>query len=343
VLRFGLCVASVLGLASVGRAADGRVEVNQSAVLAAGGFPFRILSPGSYLLTGDLSVPLGVTAIQIGANDVTLDLNGFAIRGPHACGSGGCSAGSTIGIEALPVMSELARDTTVRNGTVAGFGGNCLDLGAGARVERLVVRRCGGSGIRAAEHAQAVGNRVSDCGGFGLSFLAAASYGGNLLAAVNRLGAAGFTSGGTSSGGNLCDGIRCTAERRRYYLTPNQLQGNHGANDCAFGFHMASIFELLDLSDLEYDRTRGYLLNDIGSGPPEAQGWARPGTNGGATTSCSTGQINSPPWSSNSATSDGVVVTPIWGSFATSTDSTPRWRSQVMQCDDAFRVWCVED
>ena len=60
-------------------AVDGVVLINQSTVTAAGGFPYTITQPGSYKLSGNLTPPLNVTAIQISTGNVSLDLNGFTI------------------------------------------------------------------------------------------------------------------------------------------------------------------------------------------------------------------------------------------------------------------------
>ncbi len=73
---------AILGISLPVFAVDGVIEINQAAVNAAGGFPFVINTPGSYRLTGNLTVPAETTAIQIAASQVTLDLNGFAILGP---------------------------------------------------------------------------------------------------------------------------------------------------------------------------------------------------------------------------------------------------------------------
>ena len=48
---------------------------------------------------------------------------------------------------------------------------------------------------------------------------------------------------------------------RRFYLTKNQLQGNQAINACASGYHMASYWEIHDLSTLQYDTSLG-----VGSG-----------------------------------------------------------------------------
>jgi len=71
-------------------AVDGTVLINQSTVMAAGGFPYVISQPGSYKLSGNLVLsttpagnyaPLGAdVAILIAHSGVVLDLNGFSIE-----------------------------------------------------------------------------------------------------------------------------------------------------------------------------------------------------------------------------------------------------------------------
>ena len=75
-------------------------------------------------LAGNLTlVSVNNDAIQITANNVTLDLNGFTISGPVTCTTGPpfkCSAtGTGIGIKD-PTRSR--RNITMRNGTVRGMG-----------------------------------------------------------------------------------------------------------------------------------------------------------------------------------------------------------------------------
>jgi len=68
-------------------AADGQVLINQSTVMAAGGFPYIISSPGSYKLSGNLQMTTTTRgnyagadiAIAINSSNVDLDLNGFSI------------------------------------------------------------------------------------------------------------------------------------------------------------------------------------------------------------------------------------------------------------------------
>src|SRR5262245_25013784 len=100
-----LVVSAWLGVA---HAVDGVVLITQNLVTASGGFPFTITQAGSYGLGGNLTVPANIDGIVIAADNVTLDLNGFAILG-----SGGGSGVSDAGV----VHSGI----TVRNGTVRNF------------------------------------------------------------------------------------------------------------------------------------------------------------------------------------------------------------------------------
>ena len=88
---FGVTCAIVLGPSADAPAGDGMIEINQ-AIAERGavngdltkdppGFPVVITEPGSYILTGNLSLMTASFAgIQIDSNDVHIDLNGFRIE-----------------------------------------------------------------------------------------------------------------------------------------------------------------------------------------------------------------------------------------------------------------------
>jgi hypothetical protein len=123
-------------------AIDGTVLINQSTVMAAGGFPFKITQPGSYKLSGNLIVPALLGGIDISVPNVTLDLNGFSVIGPILCDGHGSNcqgiAGSATGIHASP-------GATIRNGHVQGFitgivnnGGVVEDIHASNNFDSIV-------------------------------------------------------------------------------------------------------------------------------------------------------------------------------------------------------------
>src|SRR5580700_2741048 len=88
-------------------AIDGQVLINQSTVMAAGGLPYVITQTGSYKLSGNLVAPANLGGIVINADSVTLDLNGFTIKGGGDNGQG--------------VFSFASKNSSVKNGWVTGF------------------------------------------------------------------------------------------------------------------------------------------------------------------------------------------------------------------------------
>lgn len=107
---------------------------------------FRITQPGSYYLTGDVSVSGNQPGILISASNVTIDLNGFTISG---------SGGSNLLQQGITTSGSVVR-VKVRNGTIVGLGADGILLDSGAAVpqhhvvEDVTVRACAGSGIRIA-------------------------------------------------------------------------------------------------------------------------------------------------------------------------------------------------
>jgi len=132
-----LLAAGTLTLASAASsAADGVVLIDQSTVMAGGGFPFKITEPGSYQLKGNLVVTAADSAITIGAGNVTLDLNGFSITGP----------GAGVGLSGVANLGALTA-VSVRNGTISGFSyginfggsGSAKSMVTGAIVQNVTV------------------------------------------------------------------------------------------------------------------------------------------------------------------------------------------------------------
>jgi len=146
--------AAVLLGAAPALAVDGVVAIDQACALAgcfagdAPGFPVEITADGSYRLTGNLSVD-GVTAVTISApRSVTLDLNGFAIKGTYACPtSAGCPGGAGYGVYSNAGLTRV----TVRNGTITDIGSTGVYLGQSiGTVEDMSIGFTGGRGIDSA-------------------------------------------------------------------------------------------------------------------------------------------------------------------------------------------------
>ena len=137
-VRTGALVLALLMLPAAAFAVDGVILVDQAKAMAgnvtpgdAPGFPVTFTLPGSYRLSSNLVVPAGVAmGIQINADDVTIDLNGFALRGT------GQFVAPFIGID-----STGRKRSKVRNGTIVGFSLGLQFKGAAAFVtlEQLVI------------------------------------------------------------------------------------------------------------------------------------------------------------------------------------------------------------
>ena len=101
---------------------DGIILIDQNRALAGNvtpgdgpGFPVTISQPGSYKLSGNLSVPSTVRAIEITVPDVTIDLNGFSITTPWPQSQTSPSRGIFYNGSTIPA------NIAIRNGTIEGF------------------------------------------------------------------------------------------------------------------------------------------------------------------------------------------------------------------------------
>lgn len=230
---------ALLLLARPGLAGDGASDISQAKVDAGGGFPFTIGQPGSYRLTSSLLVPSAATpAIEVTASGVTLDLNGFAIRGPVVCTGGQGGAVSCSGVNPAGIgVGGSASQVTVRNGIIHGLGGSGIALtGSGVRVDQVIALSNGFDGIAVGE-----GGVVTQClsvrngdDGFSLgnaTTLTSSSATDNGDAGV--VGGFGLTLTRNASRGNAGDGI---AASRGSALADNAIYGNGGTGiSCTAG------------------------------------------------------------------------------------------------------------
>ena len=117
---------------------DPRTPIATNTTPGDSGNSFIISQPGSYYLTTNLVGVSSKNGISIAANNVTLDLNGFALLGV---------SGSQNGIN----FPSGQTNVTVRNGTVSGWGSygvnNASSSSANVVFERLNVSASGNCGI----------------------------------------------------------------------------------------------------------------------------------------------------------------------------------------------------
>jgi hypothetical protein len=179
------------------------------------GFPIQICSSGSYELDSDLVVSAHNTdALQIFADNVTLNLNGFTISGPWVAGDG-----FPFGTGVYSPNSNI----TIRNGKVTGFPQGIFLKGSAEFVEVVTVTgnnygidSWGDSTFidRATATKNGLGivlygsgmitNSLVTANGVGIYFGVAGGYGGDTIITNST-----DVTGGTSMGTNVCTAGKC--------------------------------------------------------------------------------------------------------------------------------------
>jgi hypothetical protein len=134
--------------------------------------------------------------------------------------------------------------------------------------------------------------------------------------------------------------LASSASIRQYYLTTSTHNGAGARTACAAGYHMASLWEILDTSNLKYNATLGVAGDDSGQGPPTVGGgWVRTGYYSSGSTTPGEGNCNA--WSSSSASDYG---TGAWLEYDwTLPQDVHVWHVGNKRCSAATSVWCVED
>jgi hypothetical protein len=125
--------------------------------------------------------------------------------------------------------------------------------------------------------------------------------------------------------------------RRSFYLTQTLHNGSQALTACASGYHMASLWEILDPSNLHYNSELGYTTTDSGSGPPVEHGYARTGRFALDLGNCEA-------WTSSSAARTGSLFRLA---FVESTldpvSPISPWIANQTTCSTTLRVWCMQD
>lgn len=136
---------------------------------------------------------------------------------------------------------------------------------------------------------------------------------------------------------------------RRFYLTQTMHNPSQAPSACAEGYHMASLWEIFDTSNLRYNTQLGVTTGDSGFGPPSVEasppfpgfGWIR--TGGQASNIGIDGQGNCNGWMNNTSSGFGSAggLTNEW--FHGSVVVVSPWHTLVARCDNTLAVWCVQD
>ncbi len=127
---------------------------------------------------------------------------------------------------------------------------------------------------------------------------------------------------------------------RKFYLTQTTHNGSQAPTACATGFHMASLWEIFDPSNVTYDTALGYTLADSGSGPPtQSIGWIRTGFAARTTPSAAAGNCNA--YTSADSLHSGTIV--FLSNQWEFEGEIRGWNFNALNCANTLPVWCVQD
>ncbi len=160
-MPFKALLIALLVLPCSALAVDGVREISHTCASETGcfagdaaGYPVLITTAGSYRLTSNLSIAdVDTHGIHIQVDGVTIDLNGFEIRGPVSC-SIDCSAGGT----GIGIYADGKNNTRVHNGIVRGMGDVGVTVSFGSIVQNVQATENAGRGI-----ATSLGSVVENC------------------------------------------------------------------------------------------------------------------------------------------------------------------------------------
>lgn len=154
------------------RAADGVLELSQVCAEQTGcvpgdapGYPITLSAAGSHRLTSNLLVPdLDTTAIEVLADDVSIDLAGFVIRNRVDCRPDCGAPGNGDA-----VVASGRENLSLRNGSVVGMGRSAVRAGDLATIEGLRAIGQGGSAIVLGDRSAVRDTIVQGAGGVGIA------------------------------------------------------------------------------------------------------------------------------------------------------------------------------
>jgi len=142
----------------------------------------------------------------------------------------------------------------------------------------------------------------------------------------------------------------CCDARKQYYLSSRLSNGAEAKAACERGFHMASLWEIHDPSNLKHaTNVPSVKTNDMGSGPPAGTwGWVRTGwatTQGSLEGSSVPGQAHCFLWTRNSDDYKGtrVRLANDWRKDNFRMSRISPWDADAKDCDTRQYVWCVQD
>jgi hypothetical protein len=137
--------------------------------------------------------------------------------------------------------------------------------------------------------------------------------------------------------------ISPTVGRKNFYLTILNYSGSEVLTACGTGYHTASFWEILNVTNLvyEYDNPAAKIKADSSYGPPSNwYGWIRTGEESSGANTAGTGNCLN--WTSSLNTNYGTIVR-LSNAWVTTPGDIFTWDAATWNCVGFAPVWCVRD
>lgn len=201
---------------------------------------FRIIAPGSYYVTGSLTVSSGRSFLEIAADNVTVDLNGCRLAGAAGSLSGIVLAGGVANVrlhngtladfDQDGIVASQASGVSLRHVTVAGVGGTAFRVGPGGEIVDCLAVNAGNTGFNLSDGAVAERCSAKSSGNGGGFFTGIACKLTRCVALQN--GGSGFDAGSETaiisctSVSNAVNGVGVVSGATTVRVQDCQLAGN---------------------------------------------------------------------------------------------------------------------
>ncbi len=128
---------------------------------------------------------------------------------------------------------------------------------------------------------------------------------------------------------------------RNVYLTNTEYSTASASTACGPGYHMASLWEIVGVSNFEYVNAHPAAYNkaDSGDGPPAGWwGWVRTGSDSSGSTVAGIGNCLN--WSTTDSASSGTAVR-LTNNWSAAPGAVAPWQVQAFACNYIGPVWCA--
>ncbi|MFO0835558.1 MAG: hypothetical protein U0638_11345 [Phycisphaerales bacterium] len=210
-----------------------RIAINSTNTPGDGDSVYKITAPGSYYLTGNVALPttkaIGIEIVSVSADQVSIDLNGYELRG---------SGATTL----IGISSTVGSRVWVCNGSLRDFKqSGVVAEGNSVMLEKLQVVNCGTPAIHAEGSGTIRDCTVADGPGTGFSVTGAFTI---ERCSATLVGGYGFLTAGECVLAD-CTALQCSSGG--VYTGDNTMvRGSRAVGNLGLGIHVGAGCDVID-------------------------------------------------------------------------------------------------